>query len=60
MTARCPYNPAHIMPTETLLRHLSKCTATNKAEFTQCKYNQIHIVRKGELSHHYKSILISI
>lgn len=57
MTTKCPYNPAHIMPIESLLKHLPKCTATNKDNFAHCKFNQLHIVLKETLDQHYMSKL---
>lgn len=58
MTAYCPYNPAHIMPIDSLLKHLTRCTATNKHEFGQCKYNQLHVLPKEMLDKHHLGIAI--
>ena len=50
---KCPYNPAHIVPVDSFVTHLSKCKATNKQDFAQCKFNQLHVVRKQVLEKHY-------
>ena len=55
MTSRCPYDPQHILPTDSLLNHLRKCKSTNKHLFTHCKYEPLHVVLKAELDSHYKS-----
>ena len=60
MSVNCPYNPAHIMPPDSFLRHLSRCTATNKKQFSQCKYNQLHVYRKEAIQQHEKSTLVCI
>lgn len=54
MTIRCPFNRSHVMPIESLLKHIPKCTAINKANFAHCKYNQMHILLKEILDIHYE------
>lgn len=50
MTTKCPYDPQHIMPSSSLHTHLAKCKSPNKINFGICRYNQLHIILKDDLS----------
>jgi len=54
---KCPYNPAHVMPEERLIWHLSMgCNEKTKYAhlYSTCPYNALHIVPNEALDTHKK------
>ncbi|CAH1984198.1 unnamed protein product [Acanthoscelides obtectus] len=45
---KCPFNPQHIMPKNSLQRHVIRCMV-NYPEYKTCPYNALHRFRTKEL-----------
>lgn len=52
----CPFNPAHLIPAESMQRHLLKCRKQHKSSgMLVCPFNQTHYLKTQEYAQHIKT-----
>ncbi|XP_050098085.1 gametocyte-specific factor 1 homolog [Anopheles aquasalis] len=52
----CPFNPAHLIPAESMQKHLLKCRKQHKSSsMVICPFNQTHYLHTREYAKHIKT-----
>lgn len=51
---RCPYNPNHTFASSKYFWHINRCKDRLKVmhKYTNCTYNQLHIILKEDIETH--------